>query len=558
MLIVTRMVFSGRWITAAMLLFVLAAAGVTPLAAQPVRLDQAADVARAIESPDARVAALARVGHHAADAGQAESAGRFFVDAAEIAGNIEDSEDRFWARMQIALAQRQAGMAQAADETSRAALAEATTNMPPPDRARLLSVAVQDLFEAGLVDEALALNRQVRDPYRRDQNFRGIARGLLEDGDLDGSLSAAVGIEEARPREMMLTRVMYLALGEDMLGLAAQAAEAMPGDEAEDRAMRSVAVVRAVGKGEIDARLPDLLAAAPDKTAGVELLADVVAAQARSGDADAAASTLQRAVVMAAEIAEAERRARALELLAPAAALSGDSDAVFAIIHELPVQSFERNSAIRLSVSELLAEARFEDARRLADLFDHPPHRAQLYTQIAVAMTEAGEVDAALALLEGMEPARMRARALGDMVEAAAMTGNVDAAARIADRIEDPLSATVARSDLAQAHVQAGDLEDARAIIEELDNDAYRQSVLRHIAIAEADAGRLDAAAETASQLTHERYRPEALIRLARAQAAAGQVETARQTAAKLEEGEARETALTAVAEALARSAAES
>lgn len=558
MLIATRMVFFGRWITAAMLLFLLAAAGVTPLAAQPDRLDQAADVARAIESPDARVAALARVGRHAADAGQAEVAGRFFGEAAGIAGNIEDSEDRFWARMQIALTQRQAGMAQAADEMSRAALAEATTNMLPPDRARLLSVAVQDLFDAGLVDEAMELNRQVRDPYRRDQNFTGIARGLLEDGDLEGSLSAAVGIEEARPREMMLTRVMYLALGENRPGLAAQAAEAMPGDQAEGHAMRSVAVVRAVGEGEIDARLPDLLAAAPDKMAGVELLADVAAAQAGSGDADAAASTLQRAVVMAEEIAEPEGRARALELLAPAAALSGGSDAAIAIINELPVQSFERNGAIRTSVSELLAEARFEDAGRLADLFDHPPHRAQLYTQIAVAMTEAGEVDAALALLEGMEPARMRARALGDMVEAAAMTGNVDAAARIADRIDDPLSATVARSDLAQAHVQAGDMEDARAIAAELDNDAYRQSVLRYIAIAEADAGRLDAAAETASQLTHERYRPEALIRLARAQASAGQVEAARQTAAQLEEGEARETALTVMAEALARSAAES
>jgi len=313
-----------------------------------------------------------------------------------------------------------------------------------------------------------------------------------------------------------------------------------------------------VGEGEIEARLPDLLAAAPDKTAGVELLADVAAVQARWGDADAAASTLQRAVVMAGEIAEPEGRARALEILAPAAALSGGSDAAIAIINELPVQSFERNGAIRMSVSELLAEARFEDASRLADLFDHPPHRAQLYTQIAVAMTEAGGVDAALALLEGMEPARMRAQALGDMVEAAAMKGNVDAAARIADRIEDPLSVTVARSDLARAHVQAGEIEDARAIAAELDNDAYRQSVLRYIAIAQADAGRLGAAAETASQLTHERYRPEALIRLARAQAAAGQVEAARQTAAELEEGEARETALTVMAEALARSAAES
>ena len=128
-----------------------------PLAAQPDRLHQAADVARAMESPDARGAALARVGRHAADTGQAEVAGRFLAEAAEIAGNIEDSEDRFWARMQIALTQRQAGMAQVADETRRAALAEATTTMRPPDCARLLSVAVQDLFDAELVDEAAAI-----------------------------------------------------------------------------------------------------------------------------------------------------------------------------------------------------------------------------------------------------------------------------------------------------------------------------------------------------------------------------------------------------------------
>jgi hypothetical protein len=550
-----RQGFVERSITAAMLLLTLVAAVVPPLAAQSERLEQAADVARALDNPDARAATLAQVARHGADAGFAKAAGALFDEAADVADGIEDAEDRFWARLQIALAQRQAGLDQAFEATIQAAGTEATTTMPPPDRARLFSVGVQDFFEAGLIDAAMELNRGVRDPYRRNQNFTGIARGSLKNGDHDTALAAASGIDEARPREMLLTRVMNLAIIDNRIDLAVKASEAMPEGEAGARAARVVAIVRAVGDGNVDARLPGLLAGA-EPSARSELLADLAVAHARAGAVEAADSALDRAVALADELAEPEMRARALEALAPAAAVSGQPDVALAVIKRLPEQSFERNGAIRLAVAELVAEREFASARRLAELFDHPPHRAQMYTRIAVAMTEAGKIEAALALLEGMDPARMRARALGDMVEAAAATGNVDAAARIADRIEDPLTATVARADLAAAQARAGDLEAARAVVQELDIDAYRESVLRHIAMAEADAGRFDAAAETAAQLTHDRHRPAALSHLARAQAAAGQVEAARITAATLKDGEARETALMDVAEALARSAA--
>jgi thioredoxin-like negative regulator of GroEL len=258
---------------------------------------------------------------------------------------------------------------------------------------------------------------------------------------------------------------------------------------------------------------------------------------------------------MAKEIGDEALRAAQLEMLAPIVALVGALDTAVAIINELAVQSFERNAAIRLSTSQLLAAGEFEKARHIAELFDHPPHRADLFGQIAEELTRDGDVDSALALIEEMESAREGSRALAEMVAILSDSGQRSDAQRVADLIDDDLDAAAAGVDLARAHARAQDFEAAHAVADRIGVDSYQQSALRHIARAEADAGLFEGAAATTERINHHRYRPEALGHLAARLAAAGRLQEAQALAAGLADQDARDQARARIAVALVGSA---
>jgi len=536
------------------LLFALLALSTTQALAETSPFETAANLARQIEAKDLVSKTLSEVAMEAREAGQVSMGEELFAEAAEVARTIESTQDRFHAQLLIALSQERAGDGEASSATIETATSEAMLNMPPPDHARLVSVAVQAFFDAGLVESARALNQRVLDPYRRNENLVGMTSLLIEANEIDRAVSTAIKIEDPEEREAELDFLFNLALAEDRVEIAKNAAAALPDGNTAERVRRALALDQALREGSLDTALPDLLADSPDQGIKVALLADLMLAQKRAGAVDEAARTAERAAAMARGIEDEELRAAALEELAPATALAGEIDTTVAIINDLPVQSFERNAAIRMAVARLIEAGAFAKARRLADLFDHPPHRASLYGQIAKGLTRAGEPDAALALIENLEPERERSRTLADMVEILANAGEMASALAVAEGIDDELNAVLAQNELAKAQARAGDLDGAHATAERISIESYQQSALRHIALAEADAGLFERALETVARINHERDRPEAIGHLAAALAAAGRTQEALDAAAQLEDRSARDKARAGIAVAIAQS----
>jgi len=534
------------------LLFVLLIVSTSSASAEAPSFDTAAGLARQIEATDLVATTLSQVAMKASQAGYSMKADELFSEATAVARGIEPAKERFAALLQIALAQQLAGQREAASATVETASAEASLNMLPTDYARVLSLGVTRFFDADQVDAAMAINQRIPDPYLRDENLVGIAWSLIEAGDVDRVLSVTVEIDEPQEREALLDLLIRRALADDHVDLAREAAAELPEGDYAERMRRALRIDQALRDGSLDETLPALIGGLPNRGAETELLADLMTAQARAGAAEEASRTAERASAMVREIEDEARRNSLLEMLAPAIALAGEIETAITLINDLPVQSFERNAAIRASVAEMIAAGDYAKARRLADLFDHPPHRASLYGQIAEALTRAGEPDAALALIEDLQPVRERSSTLAGMVDILANSGQLSEALLVAERIDDELDAATAYIDLARAHARAGDFDAAHATAGRIEADAYRQSALRYIAMAEADAGQFERAGATAAQISHDRYRPAVLGHLAERLAAAGRLQEAEEAAAELVDRGAREEARARLAVAVA------
>jgi len=534
------------------LLFVLLIVSTSSASAEAPSFDTAAGLARQIEATDLVATTLSQVAMKAGQAGYSMKADELFSEATAVARGIEPAKERFAALLQIALAQQLAGQREAASATVETASAEASLNMLPTDYARVLSLGVTRFFDADQVDAAMAINQRIPDPYLRDENLVGIAWSLIEAGDVDRVLSVTVEIDEPQEREALLDLLIRRALADDHVDLAREAAAELPEGDYAERMRRALRIDQALRDGSLDETLPALIGGLPNRGAETELLADLMTAQARAGAAEEASRTAERASAMVREIEDEARRNSLLEMLAPAIALAGEIETAITLINDLPVQSFERNAAIRASVAEMIAAGDYAKARRLADLFDHPPHRASLYGQIAEALTRAGEPDAALALIEDLQPVRERSSTLAGMVDILANSGQLSEALLVAERIDDELDAATAYIDLARAHARAGDFDAAHATAGRIEADAYRQSALRYIAMAEADAGQFERAGATAAQISHDRYRPAVLGHLAERLAAAGRLQEAEEAAAELVDRGAREEARARLAVAVA------
>ena len=534
------------------LLFVLLIVSTSSASAEASSFDTAAGLARQIEATDLVATTLSQVAMKAGQAGYSMKADELFSEATAVARGIEPAKERFAALLQIALAQQLAGQREAASATVETASAEASLNMLPTDYARVLSLGVTRFFDADQVDAAMAINQRIPDPYLRDENLVGIAWSLIEAGDVDRVLSVTVEIDEPQEREALLDLLIRRALADDHVDLAREAAAELPEGDYAERMRRALRIDQALRDGSLDETLPALIGGLPNRGAETELLADLMTAQARAGAAEEASRTAERASAMVREIEDEARRNSLLEMLAPAIALAGEIETAITLINDLPVQSFERNAAIRASVAEMIAAGDYAKARRLADLFDHPPHRASLYGQIAEALTRAGEPDAALALIEDLQPVRERSSTLAGMVDILANSGQLSEALLVAERIDDELDAATAYIDLARAHARAGDFDAAHATAGRIEADAYRQSALRYIAMAEADAGQFERAGATAAQISHDRYRPAVLGHLAERLAAAGRLQEAEEAAAELVDRGAREEARARLAVAVA------
>ena len=339
------------------------------------------------------------------------------------------------------------------DPTARCLLAEAAESAKaiPKDKMRdwALGEILASKAMAGLIQEAMATVRRIRDPRLILVALREIAESLAKAGYFEESLTASKIIPD--PSKMA-----------DAL---AAIAEIFAGHENADEARRTVV------------ELVALLDTLDDPLRRIELRASGAKVLSRIGDADGAFEQIRRA--RAAAISEVPRR--------------------------------ERGKALR-HVAAALAEMGWpDDALKVMADVDKPQDRIPVLVAAATAQADAGDSQLAIATAENIKAARYRAVVFGHIAIAQTRAGNVDAArdavmrARSAtDEIKQPFARSYATSRIALALAELGKsgrhpfFDEAVQAAAEINDDRLRAQILWTVAAERERMGDTDGALRTA------------------------------------------------------------
>ena len=339
------------------------------------------------------------------------------------------------------------------DPTARCLLAEAAESAKaiPKDKMRdwALGEILASQAMAGLIQEAMATVRRIRDPRLIMVALREIAESLAKAGYFEESLTASKIIPD--PSKMA-----------DAL---AAIAEIFAGHENADEARRTVV------------ELVALLDTLDDPLRRIELRASGAKVLSRIGDADGALEQIRRA--RAAAVSEVPRR--------------------------------ERGRALR-HVAAALAEMGWpDDALKVMADVDKPQDRIPVLVAAATAQADAGDSQLAIATAENIKAARYRAVVFGHIAIAQARAGNVDAArdavmrARSATaEIKQPFARSYATSRIALALAELGKsgrhpfFDEAVQAAAEINDDRLRAQILWTVAAERERMGDTDGALRTA------------------------------------------------------------
>ena len=339
------------------------------------------------------------------------------------------------------------------DPTARCLLAEAAESAKaiPKDKMRdwALGEILASQAMAGLIQEAMATVRRIRDPRLIMVALREIAESLAKAGYFEESLTASKIIPD--PSKMA-----------DAL---AAIAEIFAGHENADEARRTVV------------ELVALLDTLDDPLRRIEVRASGAKVLSRIGDADGALEQIRRA--RAAAVSEVPRR--------------------------------ERGTALR-HVAAALAEMGWpDDALKVMADVDKPQDRIPVLVAAATAQADAGNSQLAIATAENIKAARYRAVVFGHIAIAQARAGNVDAArdavmrARSAtDEIKQPFARSYATSRIALALAELGKsgrhpfFDEAVQAAAEINDDRLRAQILWTVAAERERMGDTDGALRTA------------------------------------------------------------
>ena len=339
------------------------------------------------------------------------------------------------------------------DPTARCLLAEAAESAKaiPKDKMRdwALGEILASQAMAGLIQEAMATVRRIRDPRLIMVALREIAESLAKAGYFEESLTASKIIPD--PSKMA-----------DAL---AAIAEILAGHENADEARRTVV------------ELVALLDTLDDPLRRIALRASVAKVLSRIGDAEGALEQIRRA--RAAAVSEVSRR--------------------------------ERGTALR-HVAAALAEMGWpDDALKVMADVDKPQDRIPVLVAAATAQADAGDSQLAIATAENIKAARYRAVVLGHIAIAQVRAGNVDAArdaamrARSAtDEIKQPFARSYAASRIALALAELGKsgrhpfFDEAVQVAAEINDDRLRAQILWTVAAERERMGDKNGALRTA------------------------------------------------------------
>jgi hypothetical protein len=443
-------------VTAASIAATLApeALGVLASAGQAERALDLAGLVAAYSRPDAyyRIAAALHAG------GDAKAADAAAAKAIAAAVSIDRGSGTDYALGSLLNSMHESGMTRWA--------VQAASALPADSRIGGLdewygSIAVEVWAKVGDADAAWRAARRLSGAsYYKDTAFRTAATALARAGRPEDAIEAAgevgsgaaggllgeIAAVTAERGDIPATIAVIRAApdGNERLPAVAQAGGAL----ARARRVDGIAEIMGTLAAEEDRRLATyqvakVLAGAGEAARAVSMwravateedkeyfIADLAKIAADAGDIDSA-------LRIADGLGEAYSRRKAQIQVAGAAARAGDLPRAAELV---PGEEYEKNSALAEVVRDLAGQDRFDDAIALADLITRPDKKAESLTEVAAALTTAGNHSRSAALAEAVadvtaNPAgAAHARALLTWATALARAGQREQAAGTAER----------------------------------------------------------------------------------------------------------------------------
>ncbi|MEV8374746.1 trypsin-like peptidase domain-containing protein [Kribbella sp. NPDC056861] len=449
-----------------------------------------------------------------------------YAKAESLAGAVIGTVARVEAFVLVAVAQCRAGLFEDARKNFARAEQEAETVQADVWFLKSCSVLVAALVGVGEYDEARRIAASVRAQPALGPLLT-LAESLAEVGEGRQAVAAAREAEQLAlvPEYQLRFPARGLAWLVAALASADQFVEAerIAGDiidlevRAEAQLMLSAELAKRGHAAEAD-RIATMIEDPPRQVLALAVMATV---SARAGETGQAATTADDALRLVAAVGEPDSRAEVLTALIPAMAALGRVATVsrFTAEVEVVVQTLPQRDKYRPlgSLVEALAGiGQFAEARRVCGTIADLAQRAKAMLPVLSALTAAGQVDGATAVvgevvdlttafLQGSD--LWHDEALAEIAVALTEIGHHDAAEEIVAKMTGPSSYAEAQTSRAAVLLEAGDHLRAAAVADLVEQfgiettDPYRRAhALTDLAGALESAGAVEQARPLAEQ----------------------------------------------------------
>ena len=462
--------------------------------------------ARAIPDAATRAEAINAIAAAQLVAGDTGAAQETLAQALLATGAVTDAGRQSLLLSEIAGVQVKLGDRAGATASLDRALERARAIDTPDERERALSRIAVIQADAGRPAVALATTETITEPGQRTPALIRAAAAQAAAGEISRALATAAAIEDARYRTAALQEV---ALVQARRGATAAARKTLA---------RARAVSEEIDYGFAQAEAGDVVGARataraiPDAATRAEAINAIAAAQLVAGDTGAAQETLAQALLATGAVTDAGRQSLLLSEIAGVQVKLGDRAGATASLD----RALERARAI-----------------------DTPDERERALSRIAVIQADAGRPAVALATTETITEPGQRTPALIRAAAAQAAAGEISRALATAAAIEDARYRTAALQEVALVQARRGataaarkTLARARAVSEEIDYGFAHAYALSRVARAQADIGAIGDALETAGLIDGGPLRARALWAVSLSQVRLGDAVAARRSGA--------------------------
>ncbi|MEQ9369673.1 MAG: AAA family ATPase, partial [Coleofasciculus chthonoplastes F3-SA18-01] len=391
-----------------------------------------------------------------------------FTTAIDTAQQIEDSEKRAEALLQIAKAQAQAENFTAAIDTAQ---------------------LIEDSFNRAWAMVAIA-----------------IAQPTAED--FTAAIDTAQLIEYSNYREQVLLEIAKAQVQAENFTAAIHTAR-----QIKDAVLRALALF---GIAKAQAQAENVIAAI-DTAQLIEFSIYRERTLIEIAKAQPIAENFTAAIHTSRKIKDSFNRARALVEIATAQPTAENFTAAIHTSRKIKDSDDRAKALVKIATAQPTAE-NFTAAIDTAQQIQGSDDRAWALVKIATAQPTAENFTAAIDTAQLIKNPNKRARALVEIATAQAQAENFTAAIHTIKQIKYSNKRVEALFELATAQAQTENFTAAIHAVKQIEYSYYRELALHEIAKAQPTAESFTAAIDTAQQLEHPGYGVEAMLEIAKAQ----------------------------------------